>query len=88
MMNIPFERERFDIVVAINVLQNIDDLQKATRQLIRVVRQGGLIGLGGGGSYWPEVRKILSEEGCDVLNSSTGFYSCLWIRKPYRSEAG
>lgn len=41
---LPFDRESFDIVVAIHTLHHIDDLTQAVRQLIRVLRPGGLIG--------------------------------------------
>ncbi len=46
VMNLPFDRASFDIVIAINLLRYLYDMEGAIRQLIRVVRPGGLIGMG------------------------------------------
>ena len=41
---LPFDRESYDIVVAIHAMHHVDDLPQAIRQLLRVLRPGGLIG--------------------------------------------
>jgi len=46
LMQLPFDRESFDIVLAIHVLHYAYDLRGAIRQFIRVLRPGGLLGLG------------------------------------------
>lgn len=45
LMKLPFDRESFDIVLAINVMHYAQDLPVAIRQFIRVLRPGGLIGM-------------------------------------------
>lgn len=45
LMNLPFDRGAFDIVLAIHVLHYAYDLRGAIRQFIRVVRPGGLLGM-------------------------------------------
>lgn len=44
---LPFDRESFDITVAIHVLHHVENPEQAVRQLIRVTRPGGLIGIAG-----------------------------------------
>lgn len=84
LLALPFDRASFDIVIAINVLHSVDDLSDAVRQLLRVLRQGGLVGLSGEGSCLPGLEKILDEEGCEIVCSRGGVHYYLWARKPYR----
>lgn len=46
LTNLPFDRESYDIVLAIHVLHYAFDLRGAIRQFIRVLRPGGLLGIG------------------------------------------
>jgi SAM-dependent methyltransferase len=39
--DLPFADEAFDLVVSYNVLQNVDDLSRALREIQRVLRPGG-----------------------------------------------
>ncbi|MFH1354378.1 MAG: class I SAM-dependent methyltransferase [bacterium] len=86
LMNLPFDRSSFDIVIAINVLHDISDLKGAVQQIIRVLRPGGLIGLGGEGSYLPGLKKILFEEECEVVRLKEGVCYYIWARKSYPIE--
>ena len=45
LLDLPFARESFDIVVAIGVLHHIADVEKGIQQLLRVLRPGGLLGI-------------------------------------------
>jgi ubiquinone/menaquinone biosynthesis C-methylase UbiE len=45
LLQLPFDRSSFDIVVAIGALHYVDDIPRAVRQFLRVVRPGGLIGI-------------------------------------------
>lgn len=44
---LPFDRASFDIVIAAHVLHYVDDVPRAIREMLRVVRPGGLIGVTG-----------------------------------------
>ena len=46
LMNLPFDRESYDIVLAMHVLHFSFDLRAAVRQFVRVLRPGGLLGIG------------------------------------------
>ena len=45
LRELPFEADRFDIVVAESVLAFVDDKAQAIRELVRVTKPGGYIGL-------------------------------------------
>lgn len=96
LLKLPFDRSSFDIVIVINVFQYVDDLQGAIRQLLRVLRPGGLIGVGytGKARGWRRlflssdlsrlaIKKILQDEGCEVVSSKGEAQYYIWARKPY-----
>ncbi|PIT98023.1 MAG: hypothetical protein COT71_02940 [Candidatus Andersenbacteria bacterium CG10_big_fil_rev_8_21_14_0_10_54_11] len=45
VLHLPFDRESFDIAVALHMLHHLDDVPLALQQMLRVLRPGGLIGL-------------------------------------------
>lgn len=83
LARLPFDRSSFDIVIAINVLHGVSNLKGAVQQMIRVLRSGGLIGLGGEGSYSPGLKNILREEECEIIYLREGVSYYIWARKPY-----
>lgn len=91
LLKLPFDRSSFDIVIVINVLQHVDDLQEAVRQLLRVLRPGGLIGVGHtGGRLFSssslsrgKIKKVLESEGCEVVSVKGDAQYYIWVRKPY-----
>lgn len=88
---LPFDREEFDFVVAINLLRDLKGEQRAIlRELLRVLRPGGLLGLSEAGAttimvtpLWEEIKRHLSEEKCEVLYVSTRGGFDIWVRKEY-----
>lgn len=42
---LPFDRNSFDMVIAVHMLHHVDDLTVAIREFLRVLRPGGLIGI-------------------------------------------
>ena len=50
--DLPFENERFDAVIVESVLAFVEDKEAAIRELIRVTKPGGYIGLNE--SYWTQ----------------------------------
>lgn len=52
LMSLPFDRETFDMVLAIHTLHYVEDVPEAIRQLLRVTRPGGLIGLAGENMFY------------------------------------
>lgn len=92
MFSLPFDRDAFDIVIAINVFPHIQpfSLRKAMQESLRVLRPGGLIGVSDRALVRPHygatreaLEDILSEEECDVLSADGGRYYDFWARKPY-----
>lgn len=45
ILNLPFDRAAFDMVVAFHVMRHVEDIGLALTQLIRVLRPGGLLGI-------------------------------------------
>lgn len=90
-----FDRESFDVVVAINMMRYLEkeDVPKVLRELIRVVRVGGLVGVsnldrfGLNRGLCQVIAEVLKEE-CDILKSSEGKYCDYWARKPYSLKGG
>ena len=102
LLDLPFDRSSFDIVVVINVFQYVGDLQGAVQQLLRVLRRGGLIGVGhtgkaSGMNIWRRlfsppsfsrlmIIKLLQDEECEVVCSKGEAQYYIWARKPYPLE--
>jgi ubiquinone/menaquinone biosynthesis C-methylase UbiE len=102
LLDLPFDRSSFDIVIVINVFQHVDDLQGAVQQLLRVLRPGGLIGVGYTGKtkrmnifrrlFSPPsssklaIKEILQSEGCEVVSSKGEAQYYIWARKSYPLE--
>lgn len=93
---LPFGRESFDIVLAINVLRHLDSdrVSEAILQMLRVMRPGGLIGVSEYAAWLPShrlsrtaVENVLEDEGCDILYATGGRGYDLWARKPYPVES-
>jgi len=83
LLKLPFDRSSFDIVIGIHVLDSVDDVNGAVRQLLRVLRPGGIVGLSGEGATWLILEKTLNDEGCEIVCSRGGVHYYLWARKPY-----
>lgn len=45
VLDLPFDRAAFDMVVAWHVMHHVEDVAKAIAQFVRVLRPGGLLGL-------------------------------------------
>jgi len=45
ILDLPFDRNSFDMVIAAHAIHHIDDLARAVQQFLRVLRPGGLIGI-------------------------------------------
>jgi ubiquinone/menaquinone biosynthesis C-methylase UbiE len=83
MLDLPFDRNSFDIVLALNVLHRIEDQRLALRQFLRVLKEGGLIGIVGRRPEPEVVEALLREEGTDVVRSEGRAHYYLWAREPY-----
>lgn len=92
IFQLPFDRESFDLVIAINVFNHLKpySARKAVEESLRVLRPGGLLGLSdkmpfrlSHKEYGQTLRTIFEEEGCDILTGSSGSGDGVWVRKPY-----
>ncbi len=96
VLALPFDRESFDFVLAINILNflSVEQVPLAIAQLLRVLRPGGLLGIARCGLVVPQVIKkemleqVLGEEKCDIVTSKGGATYYLWARKSYPVEGG
>ncbi len=93
---LPYARDTFDFVLAINVLRHLEkgERQKIFTELLRVLRPGGLLGLseaavvrGNLDEMWEEIKRRFSEENCAVLYVSTKGGFDVWVRKEYAARA-
>ncbi|HSX24763.1 MAG TPA: class I SAM-dependent methyltransferase [Candidatus Andersenbacteria bacterium] len=89
--SLPFDRESFQVVIAINTIGYIDEaeVQRVLREALRVLRQGGLLGISDlTVARMPSfarrtlVEKTLLEEGCELEYIRRGARFSLWARKP------
>lgn len=96
---LPFDRASFDIVIAVHLLRRLDDVPRAIRELVRVLRPGGLIGIADSvGSRLSWTRRIgpwekdgltkemlatLLTEETELLVQHGQRNYYLWARKPY-----
>jgi SAM-dependent methyltransferase len=95
MFALPFDRDAFDMVIAINVFPHIQrfSLRKAILESLRVLRPGGLVGVSDHILVRPHlaatratVEEILEAEDCKVLHATGGHHYDLWARKAYPVE--
>lgn len=85
---LPFDRNAFDIVLAINMVRTVreDELTGVIQQILRVVRPGGLIGISEYADW--EMRReslaqIFRQEGCEITYQAGSRGFDFWIYKPY-----
>lgn len=45
VVQLPFDRASFDIVIAFHMMHHVVDVEQAIQQLVRVLRPGGLLGI-------------------------------------------
>jgi ubiquinone/menaquinone biosynthesis C-methylase UbiE len=91
-LELPFDRESFDFVLAINVMPELDLLEttQALAQMLRVLRQGGLLGISEHrlvrrAREHSKVEQILRTERCEVLVTQGERTYDIWARKPYQT---
>lgn len=91
-LNLPFDRDSFDIVVAVNVVSKFNPygLKKALQSALRVVRPGGLIGFSERSfvaprrlSHKENIVAILAHEDCKIVHDAGSRRYDMWIRKSY-----
>ena len=92
IFQLPFDRESFDLVIAINVFAHLKpySMRKAVEEALRVLRPGGLLGVSDHVLFRPSSKehrdglyRILEEEGCDILKPPIATMYDVWARKPY-----
>jgi SAM-dependent methyltransferase len=90
VLQLPFDRSVFDVVLALNVFWRLsdDEVAKAVRECIRVVRPGGLLGISQSrfvlGSHWhvAAIEEVLQMERCEILYEAKGRYYDVWVKCP------
>ncbi len=65
---LPYDDETFDVVVLVAVLGEVSNLESCLRELLRVVRVGGVLAVhehipDPDRIHWPEVRQLVEESG-------------------------
>ncbi|MEX0649632.1 MAG: class I SAM-dependent methyltransferase [Candidatus Andersenbacteria bacterium] len=92
IMKLPFDRDSFDIVLAVNVIPFLPSfgVRKALQQLIRVTRPGGLIGISdhllffwARHSHREVIEEVLAHENCEILVADGYGRFDIWARKAY-----
>ncbi len=95
VLKLSFDRDSFDIVLAINTLPHLSSfaVQKAMRELMRVVRPGGLIGISNygllpGGTSKDLLKEIVEAEQAEIVFDGGARGYDFWIQKAYPIEKG
>ena len=93
---LPFDRDTFDIVTAINVMSHLQPyaVKRALEELLRVVRPGGLVGISdhfllfsAPSASRSSIEEVLKAEGCEISYARGGRYYDIWVRKPYPAQS-
>jgi SAM-dependent methyltransferase len=69
--HLPFDNDRFDVVVSESVLAFVDDKRRAIDELVRVTKPGGYVGLNEGvwvGELPEDVARVARDLGTEVLS--------------------
>jgi len=88
VLDLPFEVDRFDVVFCESVIAFVEDRRRAIRELIRVTRPGGYVGLNE--SLWfkepsPElVARVRASTGADIPLAAT--WQALWEESGLRDR--
>jgi SAM-dependent methyltransferase len=86
---LPFEADRFDVVVVESVIAFVQDKSRAIRECVRVTRPGGYVGLNE--SFWaeqpsPELAELVRRElGTEVPTAEA--WQSLWAASGLRDRA-
>lgn len=98
IMNLPFDRSSFDIVIATSALRHVADVPTAIRQFLRVLRPGGFIGITDQGRLGrvlltlvsgrpaldrQRLEAIVRTQGAEVMVAKGQTKFMVWARKPY-----
>ncbi len=86
-LSLPFESDRFDVVLAESVLAFVDDKAGAIRELIRVAKPGGYVGLNE--AFWLEEDRANLDElardlGAEILSADE--WHALWDASGLREQ--
>lgn len=94
---LPFDREGFDVVLALNVIRHLSDTERVRvlSELLRVLKPGGWLGISEAGgaldlahrSRWQAVQIWLAEERCEVKYVRAEFGFDVWASKPYHERS-
>lgn len=92
VLALPFDRASFDVALAINVLGHLQgaEIVTALRELIRVVRPGGLIGISQSHrtrhvhELQAEIVRVILAENCAVKYIKDGYYLDMWIERSHQ----
>ncbi len=91
VLQLPFDRDAFDIVLAMNVIPYLPPyaVRKAIQEMLRVTRPGGLIGMSDHGLFGMDpgsrdlVMEALSQEDCTVVYDNRKPRYDIWVQNPY-----
>lgn len=99
---LPFDRNSFDIVIAVHTMHHVRDAAVVIQQMLRVLRPGGLLGIAddaklqaAGPLQWlwrkqnpngHENISALLAAEAEVLVDQGTKHYCLWARKPYPND--
>lgn len=89
---LPFDRNDFDIVLAINVMRYLEakEVVPSLREFLRVLTPGGMLGISEYAAWdrktylsAKRLEEMLHQEGAEILHTARGRGYDLWVRKPY-----
>lgn len=97
VLDLPFDRASFDIVITINMMHflTLGEVEKSLRQMLRVLRPGGSIGISdhvswfnSSSAYINQIQEVLLEEQCDIIYIKGKLNYDIWAKKPYPLKGG
>jgi ubiquinone/menaquinone biosynthesis C-methylase UbiE len=82
VLNLPFDRASFDIVVAFYMMHHIDDVARAVEQFMRVLRPGGLLGIVDHAQRYKDIIDCVGAE-ANIQASEGGVNFYVWAQKAH-----
>ena len=90
ILELPFDRASFDVVIAVHVMHHLDDAPSAIQQFLRILRPGGMIGIADEEHRHQrrtDVERVLAAEEADIKVSEGNGHFMVWATKPYPQDA-
>ena len=89
ILELPFDRASFDVVIAVHVMHHLADAESAIQQFLRILRPGGMIGIADEERRHHtrrDIERALATEEAEIKVSEGNGHFMVWATKPYQHD--